>query len=84
MVTVRSTTIPSVEISIAKPDEQKATQVNLFSPLTMVDAGGAGGNQAINVPRNGAVLDATKLLQTNCTLYQLIAEQIAPSIVCGT
>jgi hypothetical protein len=56
-----------------------------FGPLTMVDAGGARGNQASDVPRDDIIFDAAKLVQFEGALYKLIAEhKIASSIVCGT
>ena len=46
-----------------------------FGPLTMVDAIRARGNQASNILRDGAVVDAFILLQSKGTLYKAIAEQ---------
>jgi len=52
-----------------KRDADKAE----FGLLTMVDTSGARWNQARNIPRDGVILDALVLLQTNSTLYKVIA-----------
>ena len=53
----------------------KVTWIKLnFGILTMVDTGGAWRNQASNIPRDGVIFDALVLLQTNSTLYKVIAK----------
>jgi hypothetical protein len=84
-VTVRSTTTPSVTIPIARPDEQGDVDKAEFGILTMVDTGGAWRNPASDIPRDGVIFDALVLLQTNSTLYKVIAKhKIVSSTMCGT
>lgn len=54
-----------------------------FGPLTMVDAVGARGDQASNILRGDAIIDALILLQSKGTLYKAIAEHKITSIICG-
>jgi hypothetical protein len=77
IVTVSNTTIPSVGIPIARPDEQKVTRriKAQFVTLTVVDARGTRRNQARNILRNGVIFDSSVLLQFKGTLYKSIAGQ---------